>query len=114
MFSILPAPNLKARSVTFKNSTEPEPFLSHAKIELDRLGVRGKLQMPWHIDQKGRFEPHRHILRVKDSRIVCFPLRVEGLSAEDSVRLQAIGIGGRRHMGAGVFVPFDAEDGHDD
>jgi CRISPR-associated protein Cas6 len=114
VFSIRPAPNLKARSVTFKNSTEPESFLSRAKIELDRLGVRGRLQIPWHIDREGRFEPHRHILRVKDSRIVCFPLRVEGLSPEDSLRLQETGLGGRRHMGGGVFVPFDAEDGHDD
>jgi hypothetical protein len=29
-----------------------------------------------------------------------------GLSAEDSLRLQEVGIGGRRHMGCGVFVPF--------
>jgi CRISPR-associated protein Cas6 len=113
VFSIRPAPNLKARSVTFKNSTEPEPFLSHAKIELDRLGVRGQLQLSWHIDREGRFEPHRHILRVKDKRIVCFPLRVEGLSPEDSLRLQETGLGGRRHMGGGVFVPCDAEASHD-
>jgi CRISPR-associated protein Cas6 len=114
VFPIRPAANLQARSVTFKNSTEPEPFLSRAKIELDRLGIRGRLQMPWHINREGRFEPHRHVLRVKDSRVVCFPLRVEGLSPEDSLRLQEVGLGGRRHMGGGVFVPFDAEDGHDD
>ena len=114
VFPIRPAPSLKARSVTFKNSTEPEPFLRRAKIELDRLGIRGRLQMPWHIDREGRFEPHRHVMRVKDSRIVCFPLRVEGLSPEDSLRLQETGLGGRRHMGGGVFVPFDAEDSHDD
>lgn len=114
VISIRPAPILKARSVTFKNSTEPEPFLNRAKLELDRLGIRGRLQMPWHINRKGRFEPHRHVLRVKDSRVVCFPLRVEGLLPQDSLRLQETGLGGRRHMGGGVFVPFKAEEDHDD
>jgi CRISPR-associated protein Cas6 len=114
VFPLQPAPNLKARSVTFKNSMEAEPFLVHAKIELDRLGIRGQLQIPRHLDRNGRSEPHRHVLRVKNSRIICFPLRIERLSAEDSLRLQEAGMGGRRHMGAGVFVPFDTEDGHGD
>ncbi|HVS36593.1 MAG TPA: type I-MYXAN CRISPR-associated protein Cas6/Cmx6 [Gemmataceae bacterium] len=59
VFPLQPAPNLKARSVTFKNSTKPEAFLAHAKAALDRLAVRGQVQMHWHLDPKGRFGAHR-------------------------------------------------------
>jgi len=100
-----PAPTLNARSVTFKNSTQAEPFLMRAQAELARLGIRGQPQVPPHTTPQGRVEPRRHVLRVKQTRIVCFSLRVEGLSPEDSLRLQETGLGGRRHMGAGVFLP---------
>src|SRR5947209_6627416 len=82
-FALRPDPALKARSVTFKHSTEPEQFLNRAKAELDRLGIRCRPQMMRHTDRAGQFVPYRHVLRVKDRRIVCYPLRVEGLSPED-------------------------------
>jgi hypothetical protein len=31
---------------------------------------------------------------------------IEGLTAEESLTIQEKGIGGRRHMGCGVFVPL--------
>jgi len=33
-------------------------------------------------------------------------LHVNGLTAEESIKLQEIGLGGRRHMGCGIFVPY--------
>ena len=41
----------------------------------------------------------------EDKEIVGFALRVEELTAEESIRLQEKGIGGRRRFGCGIFVP---------
>ncbi len=48
--------------------------------------------------------------RIKEVRIVGFALLVEGLRPDESLRLQEVGLGGRRHLGCGVFVPAQ-EDG---
>jgi CRISPR-associated protein Cas6 len=48
-------------------------------------------------------------MRVKDKLVVCFPLLVHDLSPEESLRLQEEGLGGRRRMGGGVFLPADGE-----
>jgi len=34
---------------------------------------------------------------------------IEGLTAEESLTVQEHGLGGRRHMGCGLFVPFIQE-----
>jgi len=36
---------------------------------------------------------------------VGYAVRVSGLSDEDSLKLQERGLGGKRRMGCGVFVP---------
>nr|AHZ45659.1 Cas6-related CRISPR-associated protein [uncultured bacterium] len=110
-----PAPTLFARTVTFKNATDPEAFLAAARDGLDRLGVRGLPSVPEHLTRDGRPEPHRQVLRIRQTRIVCYSLLVDGLGPEDSFRLQAAGLGGRRHMGSGFFVPAgERGGGHDD
>jgi CRISPR/Cas system CSM-associated protein Csm4 (group 5 of RAMP superfamily) len=42
---------------------------------------------------------------VKDKQIVGFEVTAVDVDATGSLRLQEHGIGGRRHMGCGVFVP---------
>lgn len=37
--------------------------------------------------------------------VVGYELVIEGLTADESVAIQTTGLGGRRHMGCGVFVP---------
>jgi CRISPR-associated protein Cas6 len=46
------------------------------------------------------------VVRVTNRRIVGFALRVTALNVDESLRLQAQGLGGRRRMGCGVFVPY--------
>jgi CRISPR-associated protein Cas6 len=46
----------------------------------------------------------RRTLRIKDKEVVGYEVVVEGLTAEESIALQERGLGGRRHMGCGVFV----------
>jgi CRISPR-associated protein Cas6 len=45
-------------------------------------------------------------MRIKDKKLVGYALRVTGLTAEESIRLEEEGLGGRRRMGCGVLVPF--------
>jgi CRISPR-associated protein Cas6 len=103
--ALSPVPSLIARTVTFKHATEVGPFLETARRHLTELGIGGDLQVPTRLAKNGQVEPHRHVLRVKEACIICFSLLVEGLTPDESLRLQEVGLGGKRHMGGGVFVP---------
>ena len=43
---------------------------------------------------------------VKGYTVVGYSVRLSGLSEADSVLIQECGLGGKRKMGAGVFVPI--------
>ena len=55
-------------------------------------------------------EPRRRALRIKDQTHVGYSLLVEGLSAEESIRLQEQGLGGRRKLGCGLFLPWRGDE----
>ena len=95
-----PAPALRARIVTLKGHTEPEDFLAAAQRQLDSLEIAGEIQIPLNRDKA----PSRKTVKIKCHTIVGFSTEVTGLSDSDSLKLQREGLGGRRHMGCGVFV----------
>jgi CRISPR-associated protein Cas6 len=99
---LTPASSLYARIVTIKKFTEAEPFLDAARRQLDALNINATLELP--TDEQGR--PRRRILRIKDRAIVGFSLAAHHLNNDDSLRLQTLGLGGRRTMGAGHFNPI--------
>lgn len=45
-------------------------------------------------------------MRIKDKMVVGFQVEVTQLTGEESITLQEQGIGGRRRMGCGIFVPL--------
>jgi len=47
----------------------------------------------------------RRTVRIHDREVVGFALRVQDLTAEESLHLQEHGLGGRRLFGCGIFVP---------
>ncbi len=100
-----PAPSLYARVVTIKKFTEPEPFLEAVKRQLDSLDVKGKAELPR--DEQGRYR--RRIVTIHGKSVVGFSVAVHELNDEDSLKLQAFGIGGRRAMGCGIFNPIVAD-----
>jgi CRISPR-associated protein Cas6 len=104
--NLILAPNLVARLVTIKGFTEPAPFLDAARRQLDALGIRGEVGIPRVLEGPRAGQPRRHILRVKDKRIVGFPVIVSALTAHESVCLQESGLGGRGKMGCGFFGPL--------
>jgi len=92
---LLPRAALYSRLVTIKGFMEPAEFLEAAKRQLEKIEVQAELQIG-----------ERRTFRIKDKQVVGFELAATGLDAEDSIRLQENGLGGRRHMGCGVFVPW--------
>ena len=93
--TLRPAAVLFARLVTIKGFMEAEEFIEAAKRQLETMGVTSALQLG-----------ERRTFRIKEKQVVGFELLATELDAEDSIKLQEIGIGGRRRMGCGVFVPF--------
>jgi CRISPR-associated endonuclease/helicase Cas3 len=108
--ALTPAPSLIARTVAIKKATEVDALLDVARKQLDELGVGGKAMVPDQIDREGRRRPMRQVIRIKGVRIVGFTLKVEGLKPKESLRLQESGLGGRRHMGCGLFLPARGEE----
>ena len=103
--AMVPAAALRARLVTIKlkeagednAALSEERFLEAARRQLGQLGVSSEA-----ILTAGK----RRTLRIKGKEIVGYEIILEGLNAEESLDIQERGIGGRRAMGCGVFVPI--------
>ena len=95
IFLLKPSTSLYARCVTIKKFMEPERFIDAVCRKLDDLGVNGEPEIG-----------ARRAFRVGNHTIVGFGLKIHELSEEASIVIQERGIGGRRHMGCGYFVPI--------
>jgi CRISPR-associated protein Cas6 len=98
---LMSASSLYARIVTIKQFTEPEPFLDAARRQLTTLGINAALELP----RDGRTR-YRRIISIHGKKVVGFSVVARGLSDEDSLILQSLGLGGRRTMGCGLFNPI--------
>lgn len=92
--ALIPAPVLYAHIVTTKNGEDESRFDAEIQRQLDALDIKGS-------PTRGP----RRIVTIKDKKVVGYSLLVSELTAEESTRLQEQGLGGRRKMGCGVFVP---------
>ncbi len=54
----------------------------------------------------------RRTMAIKNTQLVGYEVILEGLSAEESIRLQEHGLGGKRHMGCGVLVEHKKKEKH--
>jgi len=111
---LVPASRLYSRLVVIKGFMEPEAFLDAANRQLEALAIRGEAQL---VPQPrvaaanagksgGSRSPYvRRTIRIHQREVVGFALRVQDLTAEESIRLQEFGLGGRRRFGCGIFVP---------
>lgn len=91
--ALIPAPTLYAHLVTTKNGQDEARFDQEIARQLEALDIHGK-------PQRGP----RRMFRIKDKHVVAHTLLVSELNAEESIRLQEEGLGGRRKLGCGVFV----------
>jgi len=112
VFALRPNATLVSRLVTIKGFTDPESFIEAIARQLSELAISGtprlvQRQMPRSLEGRtggiGGFV--RRTVRIRDREIIGFAVIVESLGAEDSLRLQALGLGGRRSFGCGIFEP---------
>jgi CRISPR-associated protein Cas6 len=108
-----PAASLEARLVTIGHLTDPGPFEESARRHLASYGVAAEpaFLVDTHPDRLGR--PVRRVVRIKGRRIVGFPLVIPNLTAEESLIVQERGLGSRRRMGCGLFVPLPRSRPHE-
>jgi len=109
-----PYPRLYSPLVIIKGYMEPEPFLQAVQRQLDNLEIKGKASLvnQEHIAKEnvgkptGTHSPYlRRTINIKGKEVVGFALSVSELTAEESIRLQESGLGGRHRFGCGVFLP---------
>ena len=93
---------LRSRIVTIKKFQDAEPFLEAVKRQMDALEIEGNVFIP--MDAEG--QPLRKAIKIRKYSVVGFSLVVTDLNDEDSIKLQAYGLGGKRRMGCGVFTTF--------
>ena len=111
--ALVPAPALHCRIVTTRNGDDPARFDVEIARQLAALGIRGNVfrlpavrrGAPESAGRTNGRDPSRRIVRVKSKRIVGYAILATELTAEESILLQERGLGGRRRMGCGVFVP---------
>ncbi|URR34991.1 type I-MYXAN CRISPR-associated protein Cas6/Cmx6 [Thermosynechococcus sp. HN-54] len=105
-----PSRTLAARLVTFKleaidHQDVPRYFLESCQKSLTYLGIQGRAFIP--SDPDGNLA--RRTIQVKGKKVVGYSVVVENLNAEDSLKLQWHGLGGRQHFGCGWFYPVKEE-----
>lgn len=116
VYALKPSPSLFSSCVVIKLSAlegqnrhpDREMYLSAAKAKLNEHGIDGRLWIDDQRDSRGR-ELSRRSLKIKDRVVVGYAMRVTDLNDEDSLRLQEIGLGGRRRLGAGIFIADNFE-----
>jgi CRISPR-associated protein Cas6 len=101
---LIPAAMLDARLVVIKltagigspfdRAAFETRFLAEAHRQLAKHEIVGAIELSG-----------RQRLTVGGRRIIGYSLRVGGLTAESSLKLQIVGLGGKRTMGCGIFRP---------
>lgn len=102
MSPLQPFSTLRSRIVTIKKFQDPEPFLAAVQRQLDALEITGIAKIPLNKNE----EIDRKIIRIKRYSVVGFGVEIDGLSDEDSIKLQIAGLGGKHKMGCGIFNPL--------
>ena len=114
--ALTPATELYSRLVVIKGMMDPDKFLTSVQQQLEDKGItaavnlikqeekaRANLELGSH---RGTTSPFlRRTVRIRDRTLVGFAVNISGLKAQDSLRLQEEGLGGRRHFGCGLFIP---------
>ena len=97
------APALRSRLVVIKQAVTSSAsdinvgnFEAAVRRQLAACGVSPEAQV---------ILGKRRTLRLKQKEVVGYEVTLNGLAPGESLAVQVAGIGGRRHMGCGVFVP---------
>ena len=105
IYQIQPSPTLYSRLTTFSKVMDESSFLQHVHATLDFLQVKADPILPCNLQGDFVGSTQRRIVTIKNNKIVGFGLKLDNLSDEDSMKIIHTGLGGRRHMGCGIFSP---------
>ena len=104
--ALVPAATLHCRIATTKNGDDSARFDAEIARQSAALGIQGRVfRVPKGSGGSDGRDPSRRIVRVKNKRIVGYSVLATELTGEESILLQERGLGGRRRMGCGIFVP---------
>ncbi|MEL6339964.1 MAG: type I-MYXAN CRISPR-associated protein Cas6/Cmx6 [Myxococcota bacterium] len=92
-----PATTLVSRFTTIKGFEQEEEFRAALSRQLESLDINSESMS---IDVL-----RRRVMRIASKSVIGFGVRLHGLDQASSIRIQERGLGGRRHMGGGVFSP---------
>ncbi len=96
-----PVPSLTARLIVIKNATEPDLFIASCQRQIDELNIQGQIAL----DDRSNGQAKYKTIKVRGFTVMGFGLTVTHLNPVDSLILQQEGLGGKRKMGCGMFVP---------
>ena len=98
---LIPATALRSRLVTTKNCQDQARFEAELNRQLKSLGISDEVIITI---------VKRRTIRIHQKEVVGYEIILEALTAEESLTLQTHGLGGRRHMGCGIFVSLNAKE----
>ena len=112
-----PAKRLRARFVMIKckdsrgKSASTGPFLASLKKQVAELGISTEISLePNDSATAPQDQFARRAMRVKSVTLTGFGVLLDNLNEHDSLLVQAIGLGGKRRMGCGLFDPISQDD----
>lgn len=94
--ALVPAVALYSHLVTTRNGDIQERFEKEIVRQMGELEIQGRFS----VGERKTFQVH-------GKQVVGYSFLVSELNAEESVKLQEVGLGGRRKMGCGFFEPFE-------
>jgi CRISPR-associated protein Cas6 len=116
MHLLKPASDLRSRLVVVKiakstsRSADSESFMVAIRKQLQELAISHScMELEAEQNTMHKDEYARRVVRVKTAIITGYGVILRGLSADDSIKVQQHGLGGRRRMGCGLFVPLGRE-----
>lgn len=107
LHALEPATALRSRLVTIKGFQDAATFQDAVRRQLDAMRISSQVivTIPQRIRKPGDDpQPVRRTIKIRDKEVVGFEVILEGLTGQESIAIQETGLGGRRHMGCGVFV----------
>ncbi len=105
--ALKPSATLVSRQAIVKLTSFPLSSKGRVDESLARNGVERELRRQMErLDASGRITLGAlRELRVAGKRVLGFAVRIDDLEPSASVRVQTVGLGGKRRMGCGIFIP---------
>ena len=100
-----PAPDLYSRLIIIRPHRKPQDFFEAVQRQIQALDISGEITLLK--KRNGELQCRQLTMRKREGtfKLIGYGVKATGLSEADSIKLQKNGIGGKRKMMCGVFVP---------